>query len=129
MLRQLRGAAGLYRAVLLVSILLNLAIGLFIIFEPNAFTDLLSQPEASPKTWPRYWGFQLLDMNAVYLPGLRDPVGHRWSNWIGILIRLAFAFFFLQGDGFVPMGVYDGLLGLPLLATYVPVVRSARSAA
>jgi CRP/FNR family transcriptional regulator, cyclic AMP receptor protein len=53
MLRQLQGAVGLYRAVLLVSILLNVAIGLFIIFEPNAFTDVLSQPEASPKTWPR----------------------------------------------------------------------------
>jgi len=33
-------------------------------------------------------------------------------------------FFFSQGDGFVPMGIYDGLSGLLLLATYLPALRS-----
>jgi len=32
------------------------------------------------------------------------------TNWCGIVIRLSFALFFVsQGDGFVPMGIYDGL--------------------
>src|SRR5262245_37249160 len=127
---QLQRAVRLYRAVLLLSILLNVAVGFFIIFAPDAFTNLLNQPAASPNTLPRHWGFQLLAINALYLPGLRDPVGHRWPNWAGIVIRLIFAsFFFSQGDGFVSMGIYDGLSGLLLLATYVPVVRSAPSAA
>ena len=59
-------------------------------------------------------------------PGSRDPLTHRWPNWCGIVIRLTFALFFLsQGDGFTPMGIYDGLSGLLLLALYLPVVRSA----
>jgi hypothetical protein len=45
---------------------------------------------------------------------------------MGIAIRLTFAaFFFSQGDGFVPMGIWDGVSGLLLLFTYLPVVRSA----
>ena len=39
-------------------------------------------------------------------------------------VRLTFsAFFFMRGDGFVPMGIYDGLSGLALLFTYLPVVK------
>jgi len=43
---------------------------------------------------------------------------------MGIVIRLTFAAFFLsQGDGFTPMGIYDGMSGLLLLITYLPVTR------
>jgi len=43
---------------------------------------------------------------------------------VGIGVRLVFAsFFFTQGDGFIPMGIYDGLSGLALLVTYLPVAR------
>ena len=92
------------------------------------FTGLLGQPDAMPSTWPRHWGFQLWAINFLYFPGYRDPLVHRWPNWCGIGIRIVFAlFFFSQGDGFVPMGIYDGLSGLMLLATYLPVLRSARS--
>ena len=129
MSQQLQSAVRLYRAVLLVSIVLNVFVGFFIIFAPDALTDLLHQPVASPKAWPRHWGFQLLAINALYLPGLRDPLAHRWPNWCGIVIRLVFAsFFFSQGDGFVPMGIYDGTSGLVLLATYLLVVRRAAAA-
>ena len=37
-------------------------------------------------------------------------------------------FFFSQGDGFNPMGIYDGLSGLALLFTYLPVVKKAAKA-
>lgn len=120
-------AIKLYRLVLMISIVLNVAVAFFIIFTPDAFTSLLHQPEAFPKTWPRHWGFQLLAINGLYLPGFQDPVAHRLPNWAGIVIRATFAlFFFSQGDGFVPMGIYDGSSGLLLLLTYLPVVRSAR---
>ena len=120
------GAIKLYRFVLMVSIVLNVAVAFFIIFRPDAFTSLLQQPDAFPTTWPRHWGYQLLAINGLYLPGFWNPVEHRWPNWMGILIRITFALFFLsQGDGFVLMGVYDGISGLLLLATYVRVIRAA----
>jgi hypothetical protein len=97
-----------------------------IFVSPDSFTSFAGQPDAFPDTWPRHWGAQLWAINFLYLPGYRDPMRHRWPNWTGIIIRLAFAvFFFSQGDGFVPMGIWDGVSGLLLLFTYLPVVRSA----
>lgn len=114
----------LYRFVLFVSIALNLFVGVIIFVSPDTFTNFAGQPAAFPKTWPRHWGAQLWAINFLYFPGYRNPVGNRWPNWCGIVIRLAFAlFFFTQGDGFIPMGIYDGASGLLLLLTYLPVVR------
>ena len=119
----------LYRLTLITSIVLNLAAGVFIMFWPDTFTNVAGQPEAFPDTWPRHWGWQLLAINALYMPGYWDPVANRWPNWCGIVIRLSFAlFFFSQGDGFVPMGWYDGISGLALLLTWLPVVRKRASA-
>jgi hypothetical protein len=113
-----------YRLVLITSILLNLGAGVFIMFWPDAFTNLFGQPEAFPDTWPRHWGWQLLAINALYMPGYWNPIANRWPNWCGIVIRLSFAlFFFSQGGGFVPMGWYDGISGLALLLAYLPVVK------
>ena len=39
------------------------------------------------------------------------------------LLDLEFTFFFSQGDGFVPMGIYDVISGLLLLVTYLRVPR------
>jgi hypothetical protein len=118
------GAIKRYRVVLMVSIVLNVAVAFFIIARPDAFTSLLNQPEAFPDTWPRHWGFQLLAINGLYLPGFWNPMLYRWPNWAGIVIRVTFSlFFFSQGDGFVPMAIYDGLSGLALLLTYIPVVK------
>lgn len=114
----------LYRAVLITSIVLNIAVGIFIMFQPDSFARLLGQPEASPDTWPRHWGWQLLAINALYLPGYWNPIINRWPNWCGIVIRLSFSLFFVsQGDGFIPMAWYDGVSGLALLLTYLPLVR------
>jgi hypothetical protein len=116
-----------YRLMLFLSIALNLVIGVFIFVAPDAFANVAGQPEAFPKAWPRHWGLQLWAINLLYLPGLRDPVRHRLQNWLGIIIRLTFAmFFFSQGDGFTPMGIYDGASGLLLLVTYLPALRWAR---
>jgi hypothetical protein len=115
-----------YKVLLLLSILLNLTVGVIIFVSPDSFTQFAGQPDAFPKTWPRHWGMQLWAIDFLYLPGYQDPQLHRWPNWCGIVIRLTFAlFFFSQGDGFTPMGIYDGLSGLMLLAMYIPVVRAA----
>ena len=68
-------AVKVYRAVLLLSILLNMAVGVFILLMPDQFTSLFGQPTATPDTWPRHWGAQLLAINLLYMPGYRDPVG------------------------------------------------------
>jgi hypothetical protein len=116
-----------YRFFLLISIGLNLIVGTFILIWPDAFTSLLGQPSAFPDTWPRHWGAQLWAINLLYLPGYTDPLVHRWPNWMGIGIRLSYAvFFFVAGDGFIPMGIYDGASGLLLLLTYRPALRTAR---
>lgn len=120
----------LYRAVLLLSIVMNLVVGVIIFVSPDSFTSFAGQPEAFPKTWPRHWGAQLWAINFLYLPGYRDPIRNRWPNWTGIVIRLTFSlFFFSQGDGFIPMGIYDGISGLLLLFTYLPVSRQASAPA
>jgi len=116
----------LYRAVLLLSIVLNLITGVFIFMSPDGFTNFTGQPMASPSTWPRHWGMQLWAINFLYIPGFKNPIGQQWPNWCGIVIRLIFAaFFFTQGDGFNIMGIYDGTSGLVLLLTYLPVVKSS----
>jgi len=119
-------AAKVYKALLLVSILSNLAVGLIIFLAPDVFTRVAGQPDAFPKAWPRHWGMQLWAIDFLYLPGFWDPERQRWPNWCGIVIRLTFAlFFFSQGDGFTPMGIWDGVSGLVLLAAYLPVAASA----
>lgn len=119
-----------YRLVMLVSIVLNLAVGVFILVSPDGFAKVAGQPEAVPKTWPRHWGAQLWAINLLYLPGYWNPRENRWPNWMGIAIRLSFAlFFFTQGDGFTVMGIYDAFFGLSLLLTYLPVVRQPRGLA
>lgn len=113
-----------YRLFLFLSIAANLAAGIIILFWPDSFTNFAGQPEAHPDTWPRHWGMQLWAINLLYVPGYKNPVENRYVNWLGIGIRLVFAaFFFSQGDGFIPMGIYDGLWGLTLLVTYLPVVQ------
>jgi hypothetical protein len=117
-----------YRLVLAMSIIANLVVGVIILVWPDSFTSFAGQPEAFPKTWPRHWGAQLWAINLLYLPGYWNPVINRWQNWLGIGIRLTFAlFFFSQGDGFIPMGIYDGVSGLALLVTYLPVTRERLS--
>jgi hypothetical protein len=113
-----------YRLVLFLSIVANLAVGIFILFWPDEFADVAGQPHASPDTWPRHWGMQLWAINLLYLPGYWNPVANRWPNWVGIGVRFTFAaFFFIRGDGFTPMGIYDGLSGVALLAAYLPAIK------
>ena len=120
-------AVKVYKAMLALSILSNLIVGVIIFFWPDSFTSFAGQPEAFPKAWPRHWGMQLWAIDFLYLPGLLDPEQNRWPNWMGIVIRFTFSAFFLsQGDGFTPMGIYDGISGLLLLIGYLPVTRATK---
>ena len=124
---RLVSALKVYRAMLAISIVLNLIVGIYILFWPDHFAAVAGQPEAFPKAWPRHWGMQLWAINFLYLPGLWNPEQNRWPNWCGIVIRFTFAaFFFSQGGGFTPMGIYDAASGLLLLITYLPVTRATK---
>ena len=119
-------AVVLYKRVMLVSIVLNMIVAVIILFRPDFFTHTLHQPDASPDTWPRHWGAQLVAINLLYLPGYWQPLENRWPNWCGVGIRLCFAvFFFTQSSGFHFMGIYDGSFGLALLLTYARALKSA----
>jgi len=118
-------AVALYRRVLFISIVGNLAVAVLIFFWPDTFTGILGQPDAYPKTWPRHWGAQLVAINLLYLPGYWRPRENAWPNWLGIGIRLSFSlFFFTQGEGFGTMGIWDGAFGTALLLTYLRVGAS-----
>ena len=122
---RLVSAVKVYRVMLGVSIISNLIVGVIIFGWPDAFTSFAGQPEAFPKAWPRHWGMQLWAIDFLYLPGLWNPEQNRFPNWMGIIIRLTFSAFFLsQGDGFTPMGIYDGISGVLLLIAYLPVTRA-----
>jgi len=124
---RLVSALKIYRTLLALSIISNLIVGAIIFLWPDSFTSFAGQPEAFPKAWPRHWGMQLWAIDFLYLPGLLDPEQNRWPNWMGVVIRLTFSAFFLsQGDGFTPMGIYDGISGLLLLIAYLPVTRATR---
>src|SRR5688572_11004296 len=83
----------LYRTVLLLSIVMNLVVGVIIFVSPDSFTSFAGQPEAFPKTWPRHWGAQLWAINFLYLrrytaergvvsnAGCRPPNGAACSNF------------------------------------------------
>jgi hypothetical protein len=114
-----------YRIVMGISISANIAVGIFIFLQPDRFASVLGQPLATPATWPRHWGAQLIAINLLYLPGWADPIRNRYVNYLGIGIRLLFAlFFFSQGNGFIGMGIYDASFGLLLLVTYLRVPRA-----
>ena len=102
------------------SILLNLTVGVFILLWPEAFASFLNQPDPIPKTWPRHWGAQLLAINMLYMPGYWDPSCPPLAQLAWIVIRLSFGlFFFSQGDGFMPMGIYDGASRVALLVMHL----------
>jgi hypothetical protein len=125
-------SVAVYRTAMGISIALNILVGIFILLLPDTYASVLGQPRPSPETWPRHWGAQLIAINLLYLPGFMDPIRARFVNYLGIVIRLSFAlFFFTQGRGFVTMGIYDGVFGVVLLATYLRVQRApaAKSAA
>lgn len=118
-------AVARYRFTLAISIALNMLVAVVILFWPSTFANILNQPPPSPTTWPSHWGAQLIAINLLYLPGYWQPLTHRWPNYLGIAIRLSFSvFFFTQGDGFIWMGVYDGLFEILLGLTYWSVLRA-----
>jgi hypothetical protein len=108
-----------YQVLFLISILGNLVVGLWCIFDPVGFARLLMQPDPFPEAWPRVWGATLLGLHLVYLPGLCNPLFYRWPNWSSIAIKFFMVIIFLSsGRYFYPFAVWDFSFGVILLAAY-----------
>jgi hypothetical protein len=108
-----------YRVLFLISILGNVVIGCWCIFDPVEFAHHLGQPDPYPVGWPRVWGATLLGLQFVYLPGLLNPLFYRWPNWSSIAIKFFMTIIFLvSGPWFYPFAVWDFVFGVILVITY-----------
>jgi hypothetical protein len=97
-----------YRCILGLNMSLHLAIGLGCMFLPYFVSSTLGLPPPVPKGWIVGWGATLILVTALYIPGLRDPLGTRYPNVCGIGGRIWMAtVWFVLGGGFFTFGVFD----------------------
>lgn len=114
-----------YRLLLAASIVLDILIGLAALIWPVWLARLLAQPEPFPDAWLQAFGLALIGMSLLYVQGWNNPTFYRWPNWAGILIRLTLALFFLsQGQGFLPLAVWEASWGLVLLVAYYRLTQA-----
>ena len=109
----------IYKVLFVISILGNLVVCLWCIFDPVGFARALMQPDPFPTAWPRIWGATLLGLHIVYIPGLRNPLFYRWPNWSSILIKFYMPIVFISsGHYFYPFALWDFSFGVILLVAY-----------
>lgn len=109
-----------YCRLLRIALVVEVLLGLAALLAPGWFSSLLGMPpvaQLAPATgWTRAWG-GLLVMTAVFqIPGLLDPLRHRWGNLVGIATRLLLAvlLYLPLGHGFLWLALLEGGLGLAL---------------
>jgi hypothetical protein len=108
-----------YQVLFIISILGNLVVCLWCVFDPVGFAHIVFQPDPYPQAWPRVWGATLLGLHAVYVPGLRNPLFYRWPNWCSIGIKFFMTIIFLSsGHYFYPFAIWDFSFGVILLIAY-----------
>jgi hypothetical protein len=114
-----------YRMLFLISILGNLVVGFWALFDPVGLTRFFHQPDPFPGAWPRIWGATLLGLHLLYVPGIINPLFYRWPNWSSIAIKLAMPILYLSsGLYFFPFAVWDFSFGVILLIAYYKLTMS-----
>jgi hypothetical protein len=86
----------IYQVLFTISIIIGLLVGLWCIFDPVGFAQLLFQIDPHPEAWPRIYGAMLLALQFLYIPGVRNPLFYRWPNWSGISVKLLMTIIFLS---------------------------------
>ena len=118
----------LYQRFLGFNMFLHLLIGLACIFVPNWVSRTVRLPKPVPTGWVRGWGATLLLVTALYVPGLRDPIGHREPNVIGVGGRFWMGTIWLVcGGGFLLFSVFDYVWAVTLGALYLRVIRGRKT--
>jgi membrane protein implicated in regulation of membrane protease activity len=107
---------------------LHLVIGLGCMFVPDLVSKWLALPPPVPKGWIVGWGATLILVTALYVPGLRDPVGARYPNWCGIGGRVWMAtVWFVIGGGLSVFGVFDAAFAAILALFYYRLLSAVDS--
>ncbi len=115
-----------YQYILGFNMFLHLVIGLGCIFVPDFVSENLDLPSPEPRGWIIGWGATLLLVTALYIPGLRDPLGARYPNWCGIGGRVWMAtIWFVVGGGLFLFGVFDAAFAAILAFFYYRLVSVA----
>jgi hypothetical protein len=110
-----------YQLLFAVSIITNVAIALVHVVAPERFGRFVGLQWQEPmRGYSRAWGMTLLWIHVAYIPGLLDPIGTQWPNWVSIGIKLAMPFvFFTNERGFRLFGIWDLGFGLALAVAYL----------
>ena len=85
---QMANRLRIYQVLFRISIIANLLVGLWCIFDPVGFAQRVLQIDPYPQAWPRIWGATLLGLQFVYIPGALNPLFYRWPNWFSIGIKI-----------------------------------------
>ncbi len=116
-----------YQYVLGFNMILHLVIGLGCMFLPHFVSSAFALPPPVPKGWQIGWGATLILVTALYIPGLRDPLGTRYPNWCGIGGRIWMAtVWFFVGGGFFWFGVFDASFAAIIAFFYWRLLSAAR---
>jgi hypothetical protein len=103
-----RRRRNIYQYILGFNMLLHLVIGLGCMFLPYFVSRSFDLPPPVPTGWIRGWGATLILVTALYVPGLKDPLGVRYPNLCGIGGRIWMAtVWFVVGGGFFWFGLFD----------------------
>jgi hypothetical protein len=109
----------IYQVLLTISIIIGLLVGLWCIFDPVGFAQLLFQTDPHPQAWPQIYGAMLLALQVLYIPGVRNPVFYRWPNWSSISVKLLMTIIFLSvGSSFYLLAGWEFVWFLILFVTY-----------
>ena len=109
----------IYQVLLTISIIIGLLVGLWCIFDPVGFAQLMFQIDPYPEAWPRIYGAMLLALQFLYIPGVRNPLFYRWPNWSGISVKLLMTIIFLSvGSSFYLLAGWEFVWFVILFVTY-----------
>lgn len=114
-----------YQWVLGFNMLLHLIVGLLCIFARDFVSTTVGLSRPVPAGWIQGWGATLILVTALYIPGLKDPLGARYPNVCGIFGRLWMAtVWLLIGGGFFYLGIFDLLWFIVIAFMYRRLLKT-----
>ena len=109
----------IFQVLFSISIIIGLLAGLWSIFNPVGFAQLIFHIDPHPEAWPRISGAMLLALQVLYIPGVRNPLFYRWPNWCSISVKLLMTIIFLTaGSSFHLLAVWEFIWFVILFVTY-----------
>lgn len=115
-----------YRRALRMALVVDAVIGLWGLLAPTSFSSLLGEAAlGAARGWVSAWGALLLAFAVLHIPGLLDPVRHRWPNVVGLASRFFLAFIYLLlWEGFLWLALLQVVIGAILTSLYYGLFRS-----